>query len=120
MDSAILANMTLLAPWSYVDDVCRWAIVLIGVATALAVRRKLGMAAVPLAGLFVLLADSHLYWARFLIKCLLFETGYLENVAGTLAWYVGWQLIPVVFAAVMAAAFASEVRKRSLHRDASP
>lgn len=114
----MLANLVDLSPWRYLDDVCRWAIVLIGVASALVLRRKLGPAVLPLIGLFVLIADSQLYWARFLAQCALFQVGY-ENVPRTVAWRVTWQLIPVGFAAVMAVAFVSEVRRRRVHHDAS-
>ncbi len=113
--STVLANVVMLPPWSYVDDVRLWAIVLIGVTTSFALRRKLGKAAWPLVGLFVLAADSHFYWAKFLVKLAFARLGY-ETLAGTLTWYVTWQLIPVLFAAVMAAAFVSEIRRRGAHR----
>lgn len=115
--STALANVVMAPPWSYVDDVRLWAIVLIGAATGFGLRRKLGKAAWPLVGLFVLAADSHFYWARFLVKLAFARLGY-EVHAGSLAWYVIWQVIPVLVAGVMAAALLSEVRRRGLHRDA--
>lgn len=117
IQSALLGNVGMLPPWSYVDDICLWTVVLMGVATGICLRHMLGKAVFPLVGLFVLTADSHLYWARFLVKCAFIELGY-ENLAGTLAWYVTWQVIPVILAAVMAIAFVSEVRRQGLHRTA--
>lgn len=117
--SILMANVVMLPPWSYVDYVCLWTIVLIGAATGIALRRKLGKAVLPLVGLFVLAADSDFYWARFLVKLVLVQFGE-ETVAGTLAWYVIWKVLAVLFAGVMAVAFVSEVRRHRPLSDATP
>lgn len=115
--STLLSSVVLLSPWSYVDDICVWAVVLIGVVTGIRLRAKLGKAVLPLVGLFVLMADSRLYWAQFLAKLVFVAFGY-EAPAGTLAWYLAWRAIPVIFAAVMAAAFVSEIRRRGAYQGA--
>jgi hypothetical protein len=120
MTDLVLAALTGADRWSFVAPVCCWAMVLIGAVTALMVRRELGKAAILLFGLFVLLADSSMYYSQFLIECVLNWTGDFGNLIRSRAWHVIGQLVPVVFAGAIAAGFASEVRKRDLRRDALP
>jgi hypothetical protein len=81
------------------------AVLVIGLLTCVAVSRRLKGATLGLAGLFLLAADSKLFWAQLCILGLIEQLGYVKALrqrpwVGT--WYYGWHLLPVLLAAFFA------------------
>lgn len=96
------------------DDLCPWVILAIGLITSLAVRQKLRWAALPLAGLFVIVADYRLFWLRVVVMRALAKIGYLDAAVQSSAWHVVWTLLPVALVALFAWGIWTEVRKLAL------
>jgi hypothetical protein len=94
------------------DDIAPWLIGLVGLLTCLAVRRRLGWATVPLAGLFVVAADYRLFWMQISVRHLLRSAGWLDSALGSPAWNPIWTLLPVILVAVFSWSFAAAVRKQ--------
>jgi hypothetical protein len=81
------------------------AVLVIGLVTCIAVSSRLRGATLPLAGLFVLAADSKLFWAQLCVLGLIEQLGYVKALrdhpwVGT--WYYGWHVLPVLLAGFFA------------------
>lgn len=96
------------------DDLCPWLILAIGLITSLAVRQKLRWTALPLAGLFVMVADYRLFWLRVVVMRALAKIGYLDTAVQSPTWHVVWTLLPVACVALLAWGIWTEVRKLPL------
>lgn len=102
------------------DDLAPWLIGLVGLLTCLAVKRKLGWAVVPLAGLFLIVADYRLYWMQISVRHLLRARGWLDPALASPAWNIVWTLLPVLLVAVFSASFAGAVRKLDTPQNSVP
>ncbi|MCK4342245.1 MAG: hypothetical protein KAY37_11045 [Phycisphaerae bacterium] len=93
---------------------CAVAVLIIGMVTCVAVSSRLKAATLPLAGLFVLAADSKLFWPHMSAFCVVEQLGYIEVLRDRPwvgIWYYTWHLLPVLLAGFFAWALARELRR---------
>ncbi len=107
-----LGDVTRINPCNMpLDYVCMWLVVGIGALTGFGFHKKFRRMGFPMFGVFVLAADSRLYWAQCVVAFCLRRVGWWEGAAQHALWDPAWTVLPVVLFALLARWLVSESGK---------